>query len=81
VHHGLFVAAEVVAEAGVLLEGLAHSGDVAVAENAETAFDEAMLLRVAAGILGLKECDDGLGYGEAADHGEILLGRRARDRG
>ena len=81
VDHGLFIAAEVVAEAGVLLERLAQAGDVAVAEDAEAAFDETLFARVAAGKLGLKERDDGLGDGEAAGHGKILLGRGAQDRG
>ncbi len=80
-NHGLLVAAEVVAEAGVLFEGLAHAGEVAVAEDAEAAFDEAILVGVAAGKLGLEESDDGLGDGEAAGHGEILLLRGAWDRG
>jgi hypothetical protein len=75
----MFVAAEVVAEAGVLFEGLAHAGNVAVAENAEAALDEAMLVGVSAGKLGLKERDDGLGDGEAAGHEEILRRRGARD--
>jgi hypothetical protein len=77
----LFVAAEVIAEAGILFEGLAHAGDVAMAEDAEAAFDEAMFVGVAAGKLGLKESYDSLGDGEAAGHGEILLVRGAKDRG
>ncbi len=81
VDHGLFVAAEVVAKAGILFEGLAYAGDVAMAEDAEAAFDEAMLVGVTAGKLGLKEGEDGLGDGEASGHGEILLVRGARDRG
>lgn len=62
---GLFVAALVVAQVGgVLLEGLAHAGDVAVSEDAPYPGEEGVFDAVAADALGGEVFDEGLGHGE-----------------
>ncbi len=65
VHHGLFVAALVERhQVGVLDEGLAESGHVAVAEDAPGAGDQPAPHAVAFGVLGGQEADQGLGGGQ-----------------
>ncbi len=68
VHHGLLVAAEVVAEVGVFLQRFADAGDVAVSEDAEAAGEEALLGAVARNVLLLEEGDERLRHSEAASH-------------
>ncbi len=70
VHHGLFVAALVVRhDVGVLDEGLADPGHVAVAEDAPGAGDQAAPHAVAFGVLGGQEAHQGLGGGQSAGGG------------
>ena len=83
VHQGLLVAAlderHPVVE---LVEGLAHAGDVAVAEDAEGGRDEPAAVAVGHRVLGGQEPDDGLGDRQAhgppvrSGHGWISLQRR-----
>jgi len=72
-HHGLLVAAKIVAEPGVLLECLTYATDIAVAEDSEASLDESMFLTIAAGILCLEKSHNGLGDRKSASHERILL--------
>jgi hypothetical protein len=70
VHHGLFVARLVVGEhVGVLRERLSDPGEVAVAKDAEAAFEQSMLHAVALRVLRGHEAHQGLGGSET--HGEL----------
>lgn len=63
---GLLVAALIVAQlGGVLFEGLAEAGDVAVAEDAPGAGEEAVLAAIAGDVLRGEVADEGLGHCEA----------------
>jgi hypothetical protein len=73
VDHGLFVSTEVILQAGILFESLSNSSDIAVTENSEDAFNEAVLLAIARGMLLLQITDNRLCNGQAALHGVILL--------
>jgi hypothetical protein len=65
VDHPLLVPAEIEGEAVArLLQGLADSAHVAVAEDPEDAWDEPPLDAVALGVLLGEELDEGLGHGE-----------------
>ena len=65
-HLRLLVAALVIAQlGGVLFEGLAEAGDVAVAEDAPGAGEEAVLAAIAGDVLRGQVADEGLGHGEA----------------
>ena len=67
VHHRLLVLGLVVGQllAAVVVEGLAESRHVAVAEDAEDAVDEPVTRPVALDVLPLEELDDGPGRGES----------------
>ena len=63
-HHGLLVARLVVAHAVLgRLEGLAHAGHDAVAEDAEDALEEALAPAIALDVLVGQPGHDGLGHG------------------
>ncbi len=63
--HRLLVAGLVEGQrVGVLLQRLPDAGDVAVAEDAEAAGEEAVALAVALDALGGEEADEGLGDGQ-----------------
>ena len=65
VDHALLVAGHVVGEpVGILAQGLADAGDVAVAEDAEAAGDQALGIPVALAVLVGQELDQGLGHGQ-----------------
>ena len=65
-HLRLLVAALVIAELGrVLLQGLANAGDVAVAEDAPHAGEEAVLVAVAGDVLIGEVFDQRLRHGES----------------
>src|SRR4029450_10072855 len=67
VDHALLVAGHVVGEpVGVLAQGLANPGDVAVAEEPEAAGEQALGLAVALAVLVGQELDQGLGHGQPA---------------
>ena len=75
--HRLLVAGLAVGQQGRVLElqaeqGFAEACDVAVAEDAEDAFDEAVFGAVALGVLDGEEADEGLGDGEAAGGAAVL---------
>jgi hypothetical protein len=65
VHRALLVAHLVVAEVGVAQQRLAHAGDAAVAEDAETAGEERVLHAVVLDVLVLEKLDEGLRHGQA----------------
>ena len=71
---GLFVAALVIAQLGrVLLQGLPQAGDVAVAEDAPHAGEEAVFRAIAGDVLAGEVFDEGLRHGEAGGvHGVVL---------
>jgi hypothetical protein len=70
VHHGLFVAALVERhDIGVLHQGLADPGHVAVAEDAPGAGDQPVPHAVPFGVLGGEEPHQGLGGGQSAGAG------------
>ena len=50
---------------GLLQQRLPDAGDVAVAEDAEAAGDQPLLVAVALGVLGGQEADEGLGDGQS----------------
>jgi hypothetical protein len=62
-HHSLLVATLIIAKIGVLLERLAHAGDVAVAKNPEAAGEKWLLEAIALDPLVLEECHQRLGHG------------------
>ena len=80
--HALLVAGHVVGElVRVLAQGLADAGDVAVAEDAEAAGEQALLPAVALAVLVGQELDQGLGHGQPSGAGHQLppgpvMGRR-----
>ena len=71
--HGLFVAEQVVAQTGILLERLAEASDVAMAEYSQAACKETELLAVALRVLVLEERDGGLRRGETNRHQAMPL--------
>ena len=72
-HHRLLVARLVVAKVGVLLQGLAHAGHVAVAKDPETAREERLLPAVARHVLNLEELDQCLGHRLSSSQSAPLL--------
>ena len=71
-HHRLLVPCLVVGEEiGVLVERLADSGDVAVAEDPEAALEEAVLDTVALDVLRGEEANEGLGGGDSRHRQEL----------
>src|SRR4029450_1519594 len=65
VDHALLVAGHVVGEpVGVLAQGLAHAGHVAVAEDPQAAGEQALFVAVALAVLAGQELDQGLGHGQ-----------------
>ena len=62
-----------------LLEGLAETGDVAVAEDPPDPGDEPLALAVALDLLAGEEADDGLPHGQAdgLDRGRLALAHGA----
>jgi hypothetical protein len=79
-HHGLLIAAQVVTEARVLLEGLSEPANITVTEYPETSFDKSMFPPVTFGVLRLQKGHNGLSDREASDHEEILPGSGAMNR-
>src|SRR5205085_9835319 len=77
---GLLVARLVVAEVGRLLQRLADPGQVAVAENAETAGEEKVFNAVALDVLVLQIADQRLSDGQPR-HGQTLARKSARATG
>ena len=84
VDHGLFVLGLKKRElrSAEFLEGLAETGDVAVAEDTEDAVDEAMLGAVAADVLLLEKFDQRGGHaeGNGFNHGDFGEEGRAASR-
>jgi len=78
-HHSLLVAKQIVGQPGILLERLAHTGNVAMSEDSQTAFEQPMLHPIPFRILVLEEPNDGLRDGEAGCHG-ISLHFRMHDQ-
>ena len=60
VHHRLFVAAQVIREVRVLLQRLAHAGNIAVSEDTEATGKEILFPSIARHALRFQKSDDGL---------------------
>ena len=68
-HHRLLIAAQIVGEIQVLLQGLPDSSYIAMTEDAETTCEEQALVSVARYVLDFKELDDGLRHCQSSRHG------------
>jgi hypothetical protein len=72
VNHSLFVAAQHVPQSWILLQRLAHSGNVPVPKDAKARFEETCFSLIPRRELVLQECDDGLRDSQTAIHWWLL---------
>ena len=68
-HHGLLVATKHVAQSWILLQGLPHPGDIAVAKNSNAGLEEAHFPSIPGSELVLEEGDNGLRNRQSMSHG------------